>query len=248
MSSYKMKLGGDAKMNEVDKIKEVEDREQAEKEKIADETLYLNYVGDWTHEGIHTLSGLDVGHGDLWDIFSRYKYMCKLANIPDPDGNCVFGYSRKKVGRLLELGADWGHCWNVFEYIAEEVYGVEIAEWAVKKGRLEGRNIHHSRLEHTLFDDNFFDIVCSNHVLEHAETPDMALKELSRITKSGGYSAHTLPITLNNQLEEECVLHPTRMLQQDWIDVFVKHGFEITNSFFMWNHNQEDWTLIARKK
>lgn len=36
------------------------------------------------------------------------------------------------------------------------------------------------------YHDNIFDIITSNHVLEHIDNPEMTLSELKRITKVGG--------------------------------------------------------------
>ena len=45
----------------------------------------------------------------------------------------------------------------------------------------------------TNFENNFFDIVISNQVLEHIESIDLVIDEIARITKSGGIGLHIFP-------------------------------------------------------
>ncbi len=50
-------------------------------------------------------------------------------------------------------------------------------------------------IEKTEFPDSYFDIVIANHVLEHVDNEDKALKELFRITKAGGYAILQTPFS-----------------------------------------------------
>ncbi|HSR18513.1 MAG TPA: methyltransferase domain-containing protein, partial [Ignavibacteriaceae bacterium] len=48
----------------------------------------------------------------------------------------------------------------------------------------EGHVITDNKLS---FDDNYFDVVVSDYVLEHVKEPDIFFKELQRVLKPGGY-------------------------------------------------------------
>ena len=43
------------------------------------------------------------------------------------------------------------------------------------------------------FKDSSFDIILSNHVLEHVKNDGLALNEMARILKKGGYAIITVP-------------------------------------------------------
>jgi SAM-dependent methyltransferase len=232
---------------------EVNMREEADRQRYRDaikaeeERMILNYVGEWTESGVITSKGKLIDHDELWDLLTRYKYMSILANIPDPDGKCLIHRDSKKLGRCLELGCDWGHCFSAFEPYFDEVYGIEVTEWSAKKGLKEGHNITHGVMEFTPYRDNFFDLVCSRHVLEHGDDPDVVLKEINRITKHGGYSAHALPVCMGMKPPDKSIIHKSNLSQKQWLKKFRKHGFKIVNTFYSWNHDQEEWNIIARK-
>lgn len=228
---------------------DVDSRERKNREDFAaaEKIANCSYIGEWGY-GEHKLhSGIEISHGDLWVFTTRYKYMCKLSNLPDPDGKCLVGWGAKKLQRCLELGCDWGHCFPVFEHFFEEVCGVEIMASTAQAGVDAGQNIIHCPMEHTPYPDCHFDVVLSNHVLEHGLSPDISIAEIFRVTKPGGWSVHTLPVRVDKLKEPESVIHKSILDYEEWNQVFIKHGFCIERGYFSWNHNQEEWNIIARR-
>jgi SAM-dependent methyltransferase len=237
-----------SKYRETVNMREEEDRKRYREEIEAEiNKIVLNYVGEWTDKGVTTSKGELIDHDELWDLLTRYKYMSILANIPDTNGKSLTHRDSKKLGRCLELGCDWGHCFSVFEPYFEEVYGIEATEWSAKKGLKEEHNITWGVMESTPFRDNFFDVVLSRHVLEHGDDPDIVLKEIRRITKPGGYSCHTLPVCMGIEPPKDSIIHKSNLSQKQWVRKFRKHGFEIVRTFWQWNHDQEELNIIARK-
>jgi len=53
------------------------------------------------------------------------------------------------------------------------------------------------------FNDNTFDVIICNHVLEHVEEDTKALKELFRVLKKGGYAIIQVPIDLKREITYE---------------------------------------------
>jgi len=72
---------------------------------------------------------------------------------------------------------------------ASEVYGVDIYEPSIEKARMKGiKVIKHDLNEFPYpFDDNTFDVVVSNQVIEHLIYPVRFLREVYRILKPKGY-------------------------------------------------------------
>lgn len=50
------------------------------------------------------------------------------------------------------------------------------------------------------FEDNMFDIIFCNHLLEHIEEEDKALSELYRVMKQGGWGIMQVPINYNREV------------------------------------------------
>lgn len=228
--------------------REKEDREhyRAEIEKGADK-IVLNYVGDWSEIGVTTSKGVLLDHDELWDLLTRYKYLSILSNVSDPDGKCLLHRGSKKLGRVLELGCDWGHAFSCFESYFDDVYGIEATQLSADRGRREGKNVTHGVMEFTPYRDGFFDLVSSRHVLEHGNDPDVVLKEINRITKSGGWSVHALPVCMGMKPPKDSIIHKSNLTQDQWIKKFKRHGFQIVNTFYSWNHDQEEFNILARK-
>ncbi|SUZ80169.1 uncharacterized protein METZ01_LOCUS33023 [marine metagenome] len=61
------------------------------------------------------------------------------------------------------------------------------------------------------FENNVFDIVLCNHVLEHVKDDILALKEIRRVLKKGGYSILQVPFyhpLQNKTLEDKSIIDP----------------------------------------
>ena len=208
----------------------------------------LNYIGEWTRGGYKSpKSDFEIPRMEMWDFLTLWQYMCKLSNIQVPSGRSVTAKD-EKLGKVLELGADWGHAWPALESCFEEVYGIEIEEWAVKLGIERGRNIVCGDIAKMFpYADNTFDAVVSAHVLEHSADPKTTLTEVLRVTKPGGWSVHTLPCTHDGIPEIAGDFHKACFSYLGWRQMFVDAGFEIVTDYFGWASNIEEWIVVGRK-
>ncbi|MGK0298929.1 MAG: hypothetical protein ACI9XC_002554 [Gammaproteobacteria bacterium] len=59
---------------------------------------------------------------------------------------------------------------------------------------VEGKARHTMDMSNIQFDDNYFNVVITNHVLEHILEDKKALSEIYRVIKPGGFSLITVPI------------------------------------------------------
>jgi SAM-dependent methyltransferase len=67
------------------------------------------------------------------------------------------------------------------------------------------------------FEDAFFDIVISNHVVEHIHKPNIFFAENSRVLKKGGFSVHLFP--LKNYVLEGHILLPFVHRLKNWYSI-----------------------------
>jgi len=92
------------------------------------------------------------------------------------------------------------------------------------------------------FNDNVFDVVICNHVLEHVENDCKAMAEILRVMKKGGFAVMHVPMNLNmdNTYEDPSITSPKerekhfrqkdhyRLYGRDFPERVKKAGFKIT--------------------
>ena len=107
------------------------------------------------------------------------------------------------------------------------------------------------------FDENTFDVVICNHVLEHVDDADKVMKEFYRVMKTGGWGIFQVPIDYNNSvtIEDRSVTDPRererlywqsdhlRLFGRDYGDKLTAAGFRVTESNFV---NEIDPKLVER--
>lgn len=97
----------------------------------------------------------------------------------------------QRSGRLLDLGCHDG-AWSMELARAcgiEEVHGVEVVEEAAIAAEARGLVVHREDLNGSLsIEDETFDIVHSNQVIEHVSDVDHFVSEIYRILRPGGHA------------------------------------------------------------
>lgn len=107
------------------------------------------------------------------------------------------------------------------------------------------------------FEENTFDVVICNHVLEHVDDADKVMKEFYRVMKPGGWGIFQVPIDYNNSvtIEDRSVTDPRererlywqsdhlRLFGRDYGDKLTTAGFRVTESNFI---NEIDPKLVER--
>lgn len=105
----------------------------------------------------------------------------------------------------------------------------------------------HFDLHKAPFDENTFDIILCNHVLEHVNDSQQCMRELYRIMKPGGWGIFQVPLDTNRSktLEDENILTEEdrekyywqkdhlRLFGLDYKDKLAEAGFEVTVDDFI---------------
>ena len=107
------------------------------------------------------------------------------------------------------------------------------------------------------FNDNSFDVIFCNHVLEHVQDDTRAMKELFRVMKKGGMGIFQVPQDLNRNVtfEDNSITNPkerakifgqydhVRVYGKDYFDKLLSIGFEVKEV----NYSQKLSTEISSK-
>ncbi|MFA0960851.1 class I SAM-dependent methyltransferase [Roseivirga sp. BDSF3-8] len=98
------------------------------------------------------------------------------------------------------------------------------------------------------FEDNTFDVAFCNHVMEHVEDDIMAMSELYRVLKPGGWAIIQIPLfhpLKDSTYEDASITDPkerekafgqsdhVRLYGKDYADRLRKGGFEVTEDWYV---------------
>jgi SAM-dependent methyltransferase len=87
---------------------------------------------------------------------------------------------------ILEIGAGSGRILEMnFKGKCKKVFGVDIDKRVLENDLIDEAYLGLAD-SMPYFEDNFFDLIYCNNVLEHVELPHLFYKEISRVLKSGG--------------------------------------------------------------
>ncbi len=148
--------------------------------------------------------------GQIFSLIGQVREKVELGIM------CLKGQNR---GKLLDIGCGTGIFLAKMRELGWEVVGVEPDSEAVKVARnYFGLNVYQGRLEEQNFQENNFDAITMNHVIEHLHDPISTLKECYRILKPSG----RLVITTLNTLSLGALL-----FNEAW------RGWEVPRHFYI---------------
>jgi len=120
--------------------------------------------------------------------------------------------------KLLDCGCNDGEfTMRVAETIGtDRIYGIDTMSERVDKARARGIEVYQGDLNRELpYENESFDVVHANQVIEHLHNTDILIKEAYRVLKTGGY----LVISTPNLASFHNILHLLLGKQPYWANV-----------------------------
>ncbi|MHB8493946.1 MAG: class I SAM-dependent methyltransferase [Casimicrobiaceae bacterium] len=84
----------------------------------------------------------------------------------------------------------------------QNLHGLEISEYAIRRLRTQGIQMHHSVLPNIALPDASFDVLIASQVLEHIIRRRRLLKEMRRVLKPGGRALIFVPDNCLGPIDE----------------------------------------------
>jgi len=119
----------------------------------------------------------------LWHCVLRNKIALLKKLMPPGSRFLDVGCSDGYVIRELEKRGGWRGS------------GIEFQADIAEKGRTAGTDIYTGVLEHAPFDDETFNLIIMDHLLEHVTSPEKTMQSAHRLLKPGGYIVGDIPNT-----------------------------------------------------
>lgn len=129
-------------------------------------------------------------------------------------------------GTWLELGSASGGQWHVLEEWAAGLSGIDLFEPAVLESQKRGLDIHLGFIEKMPFVDEIFSAVVSRHVMEHVADIQVALSEIKRVLRPGGFVAAATP----HYFPDVEPAHIQQLHLEAWVKEYEKAGFKIISA------------------
>ena len=98
--------------------------------------------------------------------------------------------------KILDIGCATGQFLEVASEVGFDAFGVEPTEYAAGVARRRGLNVHHGFVSDLPSCE--YDVVHSNHVLEHIPDPVAFMKDVARVLKPGGIACIEVPNEFDN--------------------------------------------------
>lgn len=190
----------------------------------------------------HTYAIMDrVEDRHWWFVGRRAILECFLRQIVDrvepiPRPASVGGQPAKSedqsVIRILDVGCGTGANLEMLsKFGAAE--GVDVSDEALEFCRQKGLRVQKGLAEKLPFDDETFEITTALDVVEHLDDDIAGLRELNRVTKSGGFALVFVPAFMWLWgVQDDVSNHRIRYTRAQIVDSLRKAGFEIERATY----------------
>ena len=182
----------------------------------------------------HTYAIMDEVEGSHWWFVGRRKILESFL-----DGICSSLTTRHSPLRILDVGCGTG---ANLEMLAQygPAEGVDVSDDALEFCAKKGLKAQKGLAETMPFDDETFDVTTALDVIEHLDDDIAGLKEMFRVTKSGGYSLIFVPAFMWLWgVQDDISNHRIRYTRSQIVERLEKAGFKVERATYA------NWTFFT---
>ena len=134
--------------------------------------------------------------------------------------------------RILDVGCGTGANLEMLsQFGAAE--GVDVSDDALDFCRQKGLTVQKGLAETLPYDDETFDVTTALDVIEHLDDDVAGLKEMHRVTKSGGYSLFFVPAFMWLWgVQDDISHHRVRYTRKQIVERIEKAGFKVERATY----------------
>lgn len=182
----------------------------------------------------HTYAIMDEVEGSHWWFVGRRAILDSFLS-----GIAMKLGSPNHELRILDVGCGTGaNIEMLAAYGGAE--GVDVSDDALEFCRKKGLRVQKGLAEALPYDDEAFDLTTALDVVEHLDDDIAGLKEMFRVTKSGGYSLIFVPAFMWLWgVQDDISNHRIRYTKQQIVDRLKAAGYEIERATYA------NWTFFA---
>jgi len=182
----------------------------------------------------HTYAIMDEVEGSHWWFVGRRAILEEfLTGIRER-----LKRSDRKL-RILDIGCGTGANLEMLSQFGE-AEGVDVSDDALEFCRLKGLNAQKGLAETLPYDDESFDLTTALDVVEHLDDDVAGLREMYRVTKSGGYSLIFVPAFMWLWgVQDDISNHRIRYTKNQIVERLERAGFTIERATYA------NWTFFA---
>ena len=140
---------------------------------------------------------------------------------------------------ILDVGCGTGANLEMLAQFGESE-GVDVSDDALEFCRRKGLKVQKGLAESLPYEDESFDITTALDVVEHLDDDLAGLKEMHRVTKTGGYSLIFVPAFMWLWgVQDDISNHRIRYTKKQIVERLGKAGFTVTRATYA------NWTFFA---
>ena len=188
----------------------------------------------------HTYAIMDEVEGSHWWFVGRRKILESfLDSIVEKLGQRSSGAGTQTQLRILDVGCGTG---ANLEMLAQygEAEGVDVSDDALEFCRQKGLQAQKGLAEKLPFADETFNITTALDVIEHLDDDLSGLREMHRVTKSGGYSLIFVPAFMWLWgVQDDVSNHRIRYTRKQIVERLEKAGYTVERATYA------NWTFFT---
>jgi SAM-dependent methyltransferase len=182
----------------------------------------------------HTYAIMDEVEGSHWWFVGRRKI---LESFLEPIIRRI-RHPRSTI-RILDVGCGTGANIEMLSQYGE-AEGVDVSDDALEFCRQKGLKVQKGLAETLPYEDEAFDLTTALDVVEHLDDDIAGLKEMFRVTKSGGYSLIFVPAFMWLWgVQDDISNHRIRYTKKQIVERLTRAGYKVERATYA------NWTFFT---